>query len=188
MILDVNLATQPLETRRRFRVFSTAVGVVAAAAFFALSWHGYALRKAETAFRSESARTSSEIDALTSQRQELDRFFLEPENAKLHDRASFINTIIDARSFNWTHMFMDLEKILPLGAHIMSIEPKQVNGQASVKLVFGAASDDAKTQFLHALEESDVFSHLQLVNVHAPTQQSSGDQVIIELTVIYSRA
>jgi hypothetical protein len=29
---------------------------------------------------------------------------------------------------------------------------------------------------------------LQLTNVHAPRQESNGDQVILELTVIYSRA
>lgn len=188
MILGVNLATQPFETHRRFRVFSAASGAVLALACFFLAWRAYALRKAETTFRIESAGAVREIDALSSQREELDRFFSQPENAKLHDRASFINTIIDARSFNWTRMFMDLEKILPIGVHVISIEPKQVNSQASVKLVLGAASDEAKIKFLQSLEHSSAFSHLQLVGVHAPTQESAGDTVIIELTVIYSRA
>ena len=85
-------------------------------------------------------------------------------------------------------MFMDLEKILPIGVHVISIEPKQVNGQASVKLTIGAASDEAKGKFLHALEQSNVFSHLQLINVRPPSRQTAGDQVELELTVIYSRA
>ena len=188
MILSVNLATTPLETHRRFRVFSVAAGAVAGLVFAVLAWRVYSLRETETAFRLESASVSRELDALSSQRAELDRFFFESENAKLHDRASFINTIIDARSFNWTNMFMDLERILPLGVHVISIEPKQVNGQASVKLTMGASSDEAKSKFLEALEQSSVFSHLQLVSVRAPTQQASGDQVVLELTVIYSRA
>lgn len=188
MILRVNLATTPLETHRRFRVFSAAAVAVAGLVFAVLAWRVYFLRKAETSFRLESASVSRELDVLSSQRGELDRFFFEPENAKLHDRASFINTIIDARSFNWTNMFMDLERILPLGVHVISIEPKQVNGQASVKLTIGASSDEAKSKFLNGLEQSGVFSHLQLVSVRAPTQESSGDQVVLELTVIYSRA
>src|SRR5438034_1264280 len=93
-----------------------------------------------------------------------------------------------AKSFNWTNMFMDLEKILPIGVHVISIESKQVNGQASVKLTIGAASDEAKGKFLHALEQSNVFSHLQLINVRPPSRQTAGDQVELELTVIYSRA
>lgn len=188
MILRVNLATKPLETHRRFRVFSSVVGAVAAVAFLGLAWHVYAVRKAEAAFRIESATTLKEINALAAQRESLDRFFSEPENAQLHDRAAFINTIIDARSFNWTNMFMDLEKLLPLGVHVTSIEPKQVNGQASVKLTLGAVSDEAKLKFLQALEQSNVFSHLQLISVRGPTQEPSVDQVIMELTVIYSRA
>ena len=83
---------------------------------------------------------------------------------------------------------MDLEKMLPLGVHVMSIEPKQVNGQASVKLTLGAVSDEAKLKFLNAVEQSNVFSHLQLISVKAPTQEPSVDQVVMELTVIYSRA
>jgi type IV pilus assembly protein PilN len=188
MILGVNLATQPLETHRRFRTFSAAVGAVTAAVFFWLAWHVYSLRKAASAFHLESAAVGKELEALTAQREDLDGFFVVPENAKLHDRASFINSIIDARSFNWTHMFMDLEKVLPIGVRVISIEPKQVSGQATVKLTLGAASDEVRIKFLHALEQSTAFSHLQLVSVRAPTQQASGDQEIIELTVVYSRA
>ncbi|OLB26075.1 MAG: hypothetical protein DMG42_03715 [Acidobacteria bacterium] len=188
MILNVNLATEPLERHRRFRVFSALLGVVAAAGCLALAWHVYVLWMAETAFRTESASVSKEMEELTAERDKLDRFFSEPENAKLDERASFINAIIDAKSFNWTNMFMDLEKILPIGVHVISIEPKQVNGQASVKLTIGAASDEAKGKFLHALEQSNVFSHLQLINVRPPSRQTAGDQVELELTVIYSRA
>jgi type IV pilus assembly protein PilN len=186
MILNFNLATEPLETHRRFRVFYPIAGAVAAVVLLGLSWHVYSVRKVETAFRSESASVSQEIEGLNAQREKLDRFFSEPENAKLGDRASFINSLIDARSFNWTHMFMDLEKVLPLGVHVISIEPKQVGGQASVKLTIGAADDEAKLRFLHALEQSSVFSHLTLTSVSAPTQP--GDKVVLELTVIYSRA
>jgi Tfp pilus assembly protein PilN len=188
MILRLNLATKPLETHRRFFVFSGATGALAGVVFLALGWHVYSVRKADAAFRMQSEKTMLEIDQLSAQRQELDRFFSEAGNAKLHDRAAFINTILDARSFNWTRMFIDLEKVLPGGVRVLNIEPKQVNGQAAVKLTVGAASEEAKLQFLRALDQSDAFSQLRLVSVHAPVQESGGDQVILELTVIYSRA
>src|SRR5215472_3117736 len=180
MILNVNLATEPLETHRRFRVFSAALGAVAALVFFALAWRVYVLWKAETAFRTESAAVSKEMEALTAEREKLDRFFSEPENSKLDDRASFINTIIDAKSFNWTNMFMDLEKILPIGVHVISIEPKQVNGQASVKLTIGAASDDAKGKFLHALEQHNILYHHHINTFHPHLHQTSKYQHALE--------
>jgi type IV pilus assembly protein PilN len=188
MQIRLNLATKRIETHRRFLLFSSAIGVLGAILFVVLGWHLNSLRKTDATFRSQIASSLHQIDTLTTERHELERFFSEPSNAKLHDRATFVNTILDARSFNWTRMFMDLERVLPGGVRVLSIEPKQMNGQAAVKLTVGAASEEEKQKFLRALEQSGTFSHLQLTNVHAPLQESNGDQVILELTVIYSRA
>jgi len=188
MIVRFNLATEPLETHRRFFVFSWLVGALAAFACLALSYHVYEVRKTEAAFRVQQEKNDREIERLNGQRQELDAFFSRRENAELNDRAAFVNSIIDARSFNWTRMFVDLEKVLPNGVRVMDIEPSQVNGQAAVKLTVGAVSEEAKMEFLKALEDSDVFSHLELTSVRSPVQESSGDKVVLELTVIYSRA
>jgi type IV pilus assembly protein PilN len=188
MRMRVNIATKPLETHRRFFAFICVTGALAAILFLLLGWHVNSVRKADAAFRSQIAATLHRMEALTTERQELELFFSEPSNAQLHDRATFVNSILDARSFNWTRMFMDLETVLPGGVHVLSIEPKQVNGQAAVKLTVGASNEEEKQKFLRALEQSGTFSHLQLTNVHAPHQESTGDQVILELTVIYSRA
>jgi len=188
MRVKLNLSTKPLETHRRFFLFSGVTGVLAAILFLVLGWHLHSARKADAAFRSQIANNLHRIDVLTAERQELERFFSEPGNAQLHDRSAFVNTILDARSFNWTRMFMDLEKVLPGGVHVLNIEPKQVNGQAVVKLTVGAASEEEKLNFLRALEQSGKFSHLQLISIRAPHQETTRDQLILELMVIYSRA
>jgi hypothetical protein len=188
MDVRFNLATEPLETHRRFLVLSWAVGAVAVLLFAALSYHVYGVRKTDASYRVLREKSDRDIERLSGQRQELDAFFTRPENAELHDRAAFVNSIIDARSFNWTRMFVDLEKVLPDGVRVMNIEPSQVNGQAAVKLIVGAVSEEAKVGFLKALEGSDVFSHLELITVRPPNQEGTGDKVVLELTVIYSRA
>jgi type IV pilus assembly protein PilN len=188
MQMRINIATKPLQTHRRFFAFSAVTGTLAAVLFLLLGWHVNSVRKADAAFRSQSAATLHRMEALIVERQDLERFFSEPSNAQLHDRATFVNSIMDARSFNWTRMFMDLETILPNGVHVLSVEPKQVNGQAAVKLTVGASNEEEKQQFLRALEQSGTFSHLQLTNIRAPHQESTGDHMILELTVIYSRA
>jgi type IV pilus assembly protein PilN len=100
-----------------------------------------------------------------------------------------MNGILDARSFNWTQMFMDLERILPPGVHVVSIEPKQVEGHVEVKLTVGATSDETELKFIHALEESKEFTEVQVQNIHKPNQTGnlSGDQQVIQLTTVYSR-
>ncbi len=188
MIVPFNLATEPLQTHRRFLVMSWAVGIVATLMFLAQGHHVYEVRKVDAAYRFQREKSDREIERLSEQRHDLDAFFSRRENADLHDRAAFVNTIIDARSFNWTRMFVDLEKVLPNGVRVMDISPSQVNGQAAVKLTVGAVSEEAKMDFLKALEGSGVFSHLELSAVRAPVQEGTGDKLVLELTVIYSRA
>ncbi len=65
-------------------------------------------------------------------------------------------------------MFMDLERILPGGVRVISIEPKQVQGRVQVKLSVGTSSDEAKLKFLRALEDSKEFTDIELQNEHAP--------------------
>jgi type IV pilus assembly protein PilN len=187
MRVRLNLATKPLVTHRKFIAGSSLVGVVAAIVFLSLGWHVYIARKANAEMRAKSAKIVEQVAELQQEREALERFFVLDENAKLHDRAAFINSLIDARSFNWTQMFMDLEKVLPQGVRVISIEPKQEKGRIEVKFIIGATSDDAKLKFIKALEDSKTFTHIELAATTHPTSGTSGDQIVVELTAEYLR-
>jgi type IV pilus assembly protein PilN len=187
MKVRLNLATKPLETHRKFIAGSTVVGVAAAIVFLSLGWHVYQARKANAEMRAKSANIERQVAELEQRREALERFFALDENAKLHDRASFINSLIDARSFNWTLMFMDLEKVLPAGVRVVSIEPKQEKGRVEVKFIIGATSDDAKHKFLKALEDSKTFTRIELASTHYATPGTAGDRIVVELTAVYLR-
>src|SRR3984885_10337599 len=187
MRVRLNLATKAQETHRRFMVVAGLVAGVAGIIFLAMGWHVYSVRNVDARLRAQSEITARKIAELQAERADLERFFAQPENAKLHDRAAFLNSMIDGRSFNWTQMFMDLERIMPGGVRVVSIEPRQVKGRVEVKLTVGASSDEAKLKFLRALEESKQFSGIELGSEHAPTK-GGNDQKVVELTTIYSRS
>jgi type IV pilus assembly protein PilN len=187
MRIRLNLATKPSETHRKFIAGSTVVGVVAVIVFLSLGWHVYLARKANAEMRAKSDKILQQVADLGQQRAALERFFALDENAKLHDRAAFINSLIDARSFNWTLMFMDLEKVLPAGVRVVSIEPKQEKGRIEVKLLIGATSDDAKLKLLKALEDSKTFTNVEVLAVQRPTPGTSGDQIVVEIKAEYLR-
>ena len=187
MRVRLNLATKPLETHRRFLAASGVVAAIAGIAFLGLGWHVYSVRKANAEFRARQDAIQREMVALDAQRRDLQRFFALPENAQVHDRAVFINNFIDARSFNWTQMFMDLEHILPSGVRIVSIEPQQAKGHVDLKLKVGAASQDAQVKFLRALEDSHEFTRIALEKTSVPTNATGGDAVTLELTAVYAR-
>jgi type IV pilus assembly protein PilN len=187
MRIRLNLATKPSEAHRKFIAGSSAVGVVAAIIFLSLGWQVYLARKANAEMRAKSAKIDRQVAELGQQRATLERFFALDENARLHDRAAFINSLIDARSFNWTMMFMDLEKLLPGGVRVISIEPKQEKGRIEVRFMIGATSDGAKLKLIKALEDSKTFTHIELLTEQHPTSGTSGDQIVVELTAEYLR-
>jgi type IV pilus assembly protein PilN len=189
MRVRLNLATKPLETHRRFLAGAGLVIFTTSLVFLGLGWHVYSVRKADAELRAQAEKTRQEMARLEAQQKDLERFFSQPENAKLEARTAFLNSIIDARSFNWTQMFMDLERILPGGVRVISIEPKQVQGRVEVKLSVGATNDEAKLKFLHALEESREFAEVREVHEHTASQAGnpSGDQKVVQLTAVYSR-
>ena len=188
MRVPVNLASKPMETHRRFVTLCGTLIALLGLPFPWLVWHVHSIRKTNEALRIQNEISTRELNALLIQRNELDRFFALPENAKLQDRAAFINSIIDAQSLNWTRMFQGLEKVLPGGVRVLNIEPKLDNGQAAVKLTVGAMTEEAKRDFLTALERSNAFSKVELITVRVASQGTPGDPIVLELTVMYSGA
>jgi hypothetical protein len=85
-------------------------------------------------------------------------------------------------------MFMDLERILPGGVRIISVEPKQDSGHVELTLTIGAAGDDVKLQFIHALETSKQFSEVQIRSDVTPTLGNgpNNDQRVVQLSTYYS--
>src|SRR5713101_3143992 len=187
MKLILNLATQPLVTHRRFLVGSGAVAAIAVLVCVSVGWHVYSVRRAQEEIRNKTLAVEKQMEISVGDRRELEKFFKQPENAKLHERAAYLNTLIDARSFDWTQMFMDLERLLPGGVRVVSIAQKREHGRVVVKLAVGASSDGAKLKFLRALEGSREFSDVRLLSEHAPGGASAGDQSLLELTAFYSR-
>jgi type IV pilus assembly protein PilN len=184
MQVRLNIATKPLESHRRFLAGAGLLAVLGGIIFLALGWHVYSTLRAQEALRRKEQENNNRAALLQRRRKELDDFFARTENARLKERAAFVNGIIDERSFDWTQMFMDLEKLVPVGVHVVSIQPQLEKGHMFVRLTVDATSDESKIKFLHAMENSPAFSNVELMSVHAA---QSGEQAL-ELHAIYVRS
>ena len=186
MYVRLNLATKPLVTHRRFLAGAALLGMLGGLLFLILGLRFYSLRKADAELRAKTGQYQQEMASLVGQRRELDHFFSQADTSKLQGRAVFIRDVIEARSINWTQMFMDLEKTLPAGSHIVRIEPRLEKGVVNVKFVVGTANDEAKLKVLKAFEESKSFSNIELESVRVATQ-GTGDPLTIEFSAVYTR-
>jgi Tfp pilus assembly protein PilN len=135
--------------------------------------------------RAEADRLEKQIAASRSQRSELEQFFADPATRLLTQRAAFLNAIIDQRSFPWTDFFVDLEKRLPAGVHVMVLSPSLVENHVEVKMRVGALSDKSKIEFLKALESAPEFSRLELLNESRSGKNEDRDVVVMDLTAQY---
>jgi Tfp pilus assembly protein PilN len=186
MKVRLNLATVPLEKNRRFVVFSTAIGSIGLLAMVLLSWNVYRVRRANTALRIEQARIETDMQTLRRRRAELESFFNRPETVQRRELSSFLNGLIAQRAFPWTQIFMDLERSLPDGVRIVSIEPHLAEDHLELRLTIGAKTDDGKLKFLKALEDSHAFSAIQVLGENRTGGKDGDDQVMMSLNARYS--
>src|ERR1700735_3734448 len=123
MKVRLNLATTALENQRRFVVTYGAGGVVALAALVLLSVHVIHVRRADSLVRTQISQTEDDIQSLRQQQEGLRTFFGEPAQRENIERAAFLNSLIQQRSFPWSEIFQDLETTLPTGVRLVSISP-----------------------------------------------------------------
>ncbi len=186
MKLRLNLATSPQANNRPFLAGAVLVGVLALIALGLLSYSAYNSWVASRDLRAEMAGWESKIRADQVRHEELQSYFREPHAQSVIDRSAFLNSLIAERSFPWTKILTDIGDILPPGVRVISISPQLDNGRAQVTLQVGAASEESKLQFLEAIEKSNVFSDLVVKSEHNPTELSSPDRVVLDLTVWYT--
>lgn len=185
MKIRLNVATEPIQVHRRFLAGVGLLGIAATITLIVLAVHVYRVNSSEAKFRAEMNQIQAEMQGLLRQQTEIEQFFSRSENNKLSGRAQFLNAMIDERSFNWTKMFMDLEKLLPEGVHVLSIAPALKNGRAEVKLILGASSDESKLKFLRTLESSKDFKHIQVLAERKPPKGEGTDKILVDLSASY---
>jgi len=186
MKVRLNLATSPLESNRKFAVGASAIGILGVLGLLLLSWNAFSVWRADRVFRARQTALENQIALQQQRRQALASFFDQPETVRRRERAAYLNALIQQRAFPWIKIFMDLERILPEGVRVVSIEPKLAGDTVQLRFVVGALTDEGKLNFLKALETSPEFSHIQLLNEANASRPDQGDRVLLALEAQYS--
>jgi type IV pilus assembly protein PilN len=184
-----NLATVPLENHRRFVVGASMLGMLSLAAMGFLAVSVLHTWRSSRVIRIDISQLESRLQTEQRQQDELRKAFREKDAVKILDRAAYLNGLIEERAFPWTKMFGDLERILPAGVRVVSLQPgRDKQGNVKVIITIGAQNDDVKLKFLQALEASPAFSNVEVTQEARPTKElnTSGDQVLLQLQAQYS--
>ena len=186
MKIRLNLATSPLESERRFFVGTTTLGIAAVVTMVLLGWHAYGMWRSERVYRAQESQLNTEMNRLRRDRQAMELYFNQPENVQRRDVAAFFNGLIAERAFPWTKIFMDLEKSVPTGARVVSVQPTLVQDHVELRLTVEALNDAAKLEFLRDLEKSPDFSNIQLLSERGSNQPGDNSPIVLSLVAHYS--
>jgi type IV pilus assembly protein PilN len=157
MRITLNLASRPFFELRpvllRLRILAGALAVLALVLFLLL-------RQAEVkADRAEAVahRWTSASQKLQREWQQDQALMKEPDNAATLQRSDFLNQIFIHKSFSWTTAMMDLERVLPQGVQVTSIDPQMTKeGTVMMRLRVNGPRDKVVT-LVSNLEKSPHF-------------------------------
>ncbi len=124
MRLDINLASQPYEDARQFWLrWGTALAgaIILTLALVTLTITGWFAARRDHA---KIAELRAQIAQRDRKRQQAEEFLNRPENRTTRDQSQFLNELIERKSFSWTRVLEDLEKVMPARVHLISIHPE----------------------------------------------------------------
>jgi len=171
MRIAINLATRPFVELRplfaRLRLAMAALAITAISLGIGLHFLNKNARTAQAQMGSLKAQTL----AVQIERQTNEARMREPQNRAVLDRSRFLNDLFARKSFSWTAVMMDLERVLPAGVQVTSIEPAiTAEGDVNIRLRVSGQRDLA-VDLVRNLERSQRFLAPRLANETAQSQE-----------------
>jgi type IV pilus assembly protein PilN len=187
MRLDINLASQPYEDARQFWLrWGTALAAAGILTLFLVT----ATISGWFTARSDHARIAhlrAQIAERDQRRERAEEFLNRPENRTTRDESQFLNDLIDRKSFSWTHVLEDLEKVMPTRLHLVSIHPElDEDNQLKVKMTVAGDSRERAIELARRMEDSRRFSqtYIDTETTRLDTNRT-GDAVSVGINAIY---
>jgi type IV pilus assembly protein PilN len=171
MRLDINLATRPYEDAREFWMrWGLAVGLLGVLTLGLLAWAVQGWINAGRD-RQDIAHLQEQIAERDTERGHAQAFLDMAANRSTRDQSQFVNGLIQRKAFSWTRVFEDMELVMPVNLHVVSLRPG-LNDQNQMELEMRVACEtrSAAVELVHRMEGSKHFQGAQLV------QESQGGE------------
>jgi type IV pilus assembly protein PilN len=185
MRLDINLASQPYEDARQFWLrWGTAVAGVAIVTLILVSstlFGWYSARRDHA----KIADLQKQIDQRNETKRTAEEILSRPENHATRDDSQFLNQLIERKSFSWTRVLENLEKVMPPRVHLVSINPElDEDNQLALKMVVAGNSRERALELPRRMEDSHRFARTDITE-ETHQQSTNGDTDQFHITAFY---
>jgi type IV pilus assembly protein PilN len=189
MRIDINLATQPYEDSRRFWTYwGTGLGLLGLTTILLLF-------VAVTRFinasheRKEIADMQAIIGKFDAEKATAEAVLNQPQNRVTRDRSRFLNELFARKSFSWTRLFEDLERVMPAHLHVVSINPDlSKENNIEIKLVVGGDNSEQARDLVRKMEGSRRFKQTEIISEKTNDKNEGGedrDRIQFDISTLY---
>lgn len=194
MRIDINLASQQYEDSRRFWTYwgtGLALLILLTALLVFMAATGFERAGRD---RQQIAKLESEIAAYDQERSQAEALLNQPQNRVLREQSQFFNALFEQKSFSWTRVFEDLERVMPAHLHVVSIRPDLAeDNNLKIKLVVGGDSREQALDLVRKMEDSNHFKETRInsektMENNAGAMSANVDRVQFEIEASYTPA
>lgn len=173
MRVSVNLASRPfVELRPLFAKLRLAIGLLTLVSVGLMFWL-HALNERTRIASIEMNQLKAQTAEYNAERARNEARMMQPQNKAVLDRSIFLNELFARKSFSWTATMMDLERVLPYGVQVTSIDPV-ITKEGDVQIRLRVSGDRDRTiQLVRNLEHSQRFIEPRLA---AESQQKDKEK------------
>jgi type IV pilus assembly protein PilN len=173
MRISINLANRPfVELRPLFARLRLTMGLLALLGV-GLGFWLHSLNAKAIVARAVMDALKAKTQQYQHERMANEARMHQPQNMAVLERSQYLNAVFARKSFSWTAVMMDLEKVLPTGVQVTSIEP-QITKEGDVNIRLRVSGDrDRAVQLVRNLETSQRFLHPRLASEQAQTQEGA---------------
>ena len=167
MRIDINLATQPYQDARRL-------------------WMRWGAGLGARTDRNLIKQREQQIAERDEEKVKAQWLLNLPENRSTRDCSQFLNELFQRKSFSWTRVFEDLERVMPARLHVVSIQPEPAaDNQLEIKLVVAGDSSDRALELVRRMESSQRFRQTLVEHWRNERSQVPGDNVQFDISALY---
>jgi type IV pilus assembly protein PilN len=186
MRIDINLATQPYQDARRFWIrwgFGLAGLGIFTVLLIYITVMGFLGARTDRNLIKQREQQIAERD---EEKARAERLLNLPENRSTRDRSQFLNDLFQRKSFSWTKVFEDLERVMPPRLHVVSIQPAlAADNQLEIKLVVAGDSSERGLELVRRMEGSQRFQQTLIQQWRNQQSQAPGDNVQFDISALY---
>jgi type IV pilus assembly protein PilN len=173
MRININLASNPYEAARDY---TRRMGVlVAVLAVLTVGLVGYILhqRSQTRDIDQKIAAARQEIASLDDEKARALVVLNQPQNRDIADQSQFLNGLFARKALSWTHVFTEMEKMMPPNIHVVSMKPEFNRDNLLVlHVVVATSSREKAVELVKRMEKSP---HFKMPQVEAENTMGEGN-------------